>query len=63
MAVRIKYEGPDPQREVWGLHFPIGQAVEVENEALAARALSCAHFVEVKRGRPKKAKADAENER
>jgi hypothetical protein len=52
--MRIRYDGADPERKVLGQHFPIGEAVKVNDSVIARQALSCAGFREVKRGRPKK---------
>lgn len=58
--MRIKYEGPWPCRELRGFTWQRGQTHDVP-ESVAAKALRLDGFVKP-RGRPKKAKADAEDE-
>lgn len=59
--MRIVYNGDLPQWELWGVTFPKGEVVEVESPDLAEKALRLVGF-EKARGRPKKVKADGEDQ-
>ncbi len=48
--MKVKYTGPEDVREVWGVTFARGQAVEVDG-ALEYKVMALADFEEVKRGK------------
>ncbi len=58
--MKIKYTGELTQRDLWGVTFEKGKAVDVD-DALAHKALCVGDFEKV-RGRPKKAADNGENE-
>lgn len=68
--MRLIYNGPAPERELWGRVFPKGQVVAVDDPALFAKALRLDGFTEAteaapprKRGRPRKVRPqDGENQ-
>lgn len=60
--IRIKYQGPAPERRVLGQVFPAGRVVDVTDRMVARQALALPGFTEAKkRGRPRKVQ-DGENQ-
>ena len=63
--MRFKFIGngdnDPPQVTLRGVIFPLGQAVDVTDADLIAKLAANSHF-EVAKGRPAKAKADAEDD-
>lgn len=59
--MRVRYIGPLPRREVAGVAFERGEVVEV-TDSLVRRLISRLNgFEEVRRGRPRKVKANDED--
>lgn len=60
--MRIKYEGPWDKRDLWGVTWAKGETIDIDDPALAEKALRLDGFVKA-RGRPKKVEADGKDER
>ena len=55
----LRYNGPMDVRPLWGLDFPRGELVQVDDPALVKKALCLDHFELVESGKPAKQKAEA----